>query len=129
MKAKSTASRTVRFKANDLPAASSAEMAALKRRSRSGVANTSDIAESRVGKQRGESTSACVSRGMLQAAILAELGHRGLTRYELWKRAHAHCPKLPESAVYEFLRGTRQVGVEYVEAMLQALDLCIRPAA
>jgi len=39
------------------------------------------------------------------------------------------CPKLPSSAVYEYLDGRRQAGVTYVEAMLDALGLEVRPKA
>ena len=62
----------------------------------------------------------------IRDAIRRELGRRQITRYELWKRARAHCPTLPESAVYEFLRGERQIGLEYVEALLAAVDLEVR---
>ena len=59
-------------------------------------------------------------------AIRGELGRREITRYELWKRARVHCPTLPESAVYEFLRGVRAIGLDYVEALLAAVDLEVR---
>jgi hypothetical protein len=62
----------------------------------------------------------------IRDAIRRELGRRQITRYQLWKRARAHCPTLPESAVYEFLRGERQIGLEYVEALLAAVDLEVR---
>jgi len=40
--------------------------------------------------------------------------------------ARAHCPTLPESAVYEFLRGERQIGLEFVEALLAAVEIEVR---
>lgn len=67
-------------------------------------------------------------RGPVSLAILNELGRREMTRYELWRRAREHCGSLPESAVYEFLRGQRQIGVVYLEAIMAALDLSLRPA-
>ncbi len=61
----------------------------------------------------------------VRRAILAELGRREMTRYELWKEARAHCPRLPQSAVYEYLRGQRNIGLNYAEALLQAMGLVI----
>jgi hypothetical protein len=48
-----------------------------------------------------------------------------MTRYELWKRARAHCPTISESAVYEYLRGQRQIGVAYVEALMRAAGVVV----
>lgn len=66
-------------------------------------------------------------RSAVRDAILRELGRREMTRYELWKRARKGCPTLPESAVYEFLRGQRQIGINYIEALLEALHFTIVP--
>jgi len=43
--------------------------------------------------------------------------------------AKEHCPTLPNSAVYEYLDGRRQVGGNYIEAMIEALGLEVRPRA
>jgi hypothetical protein len=59
----------------------------------------------------------------IRSAILAELGRRRLTRYQLWKIARNDCPTLTQSAVYEFLRGFRQLGLRYIEALMVALSL------
>jgi hypothetical protein len=67
--------------------------------------------------------------GGIRGAIILEMGRRGLTRYQLWKIARKHCPSLPNSAVYEYLDGRRQVGGNYIEAMLSALALEVRPRA
>jgi len=56
----------------------------------------------------------------IREAVLNELGRRDITRYQL-------CKTLPESAVYEFLRGQRAISVDYCEALLKALDLGVRP--
>ncbi len=61
--------------------------------------------------------------GRIRSAILAELGRRQMSRYRLWKIARKDCPTLTQSAVYEFLRGVRQLRLGYVEAMLWALNL------
>ena len=66
--------------------------------------------------------------GPIARAILAQLGRQRMTRYRLWQNAKVYCPTLTESAVYGFLGGTRQVGVPYVEALMQAVGLAIVPA-
>ena len=50
-----------------------------------------------------------------------------MTRYELWQAARVHCPRLPASAVYEFLRGQREIGLPYAEAILEAAGLVVAP--
>jgi hypothetical protein len=98
-----------------------------------GPIDTSDIPERKIGSARvwRDAQGRLPKRvpNMVSDAILKELGRRKMTRYELWKAARAHCATLPESAVYEFLRGQRQIGVKYLEAMLVALKLRIVPAA
>jgi hypothetical protein len=59
----------------------------------------------------------------VRRAILESLDDHGMTRYELWKKARAHCDTLSRSAVYEYLRGVRDIGVEYAEALMMAADL------
>ncbi len=61
--------------------------------------------------------------GRLRGAILASLDHHKMTRYELWKKAHARCESLSASAVYEYLRGEREIGSEYMEALIDAAKL------
>jgi hypothetical protein len=43
-----------------------------------------------------------------------------MTRYRLWQKAQAQCRTLSQSAVYEYLRGERDIGVTYVEALMAA---------
>ena len=62
----------------------------------------------------------------LRSAILEGLRRRGMTRYQLWQEARAHCETLTTSAVYEYLRGQRDIGVPYVEAMMKAVGLVVR---
>ena len=66
-------------------------------------------------------------RSQIRDAILEQLDRRDLTRYQLWKSARKHCPTLPESAVYEFFRGQRRIGLEYIEALLHATGLSVQP--
>jgi hypothetical protein len=46
-----------------------------------------------------------------------------MSRRQLWREARKYCATLPESAVYEFLAGTRQIGLAYIEALLEAMNL------
>ena len=62
----------------------------------------------------------------IRAAILAELDRRKMTRYKLWKKARVLCGTLPRSAVYEYLRGQREIGLPYAEAMMQDVGLVVR---
>ena len=62
-------------------------------------------------------------RSQIRSAILAELGRRQMSRYQLWKTARKYCPTLTQSAVYEFLRGIRQLGLAYIEALLATQDI------
>lgn len=93
--------------------------------------DTSEIPERRPGgtmraRRSPEGRPTAPPESAIRDAIRRELGLRQITRYELWKRARVHCPTLSESAVYEFLRGERQIGLEYVEALLVAVDLEVR---
>ena len=63
----------------------------------------------------------------IRTAILAELERLRMTRYQLWRKAQAHCETLTASAVYEYLRGRREIGILYVEAILKTLDLVVGP--
>ena len=67
--------------------------------------------------------------GGIRGAIIREMQRQGLTRYQLWKKARYFCPKLPSSAIYEYLDGRRQAGGTYIEAMLNALGLEVKPKA
>ena len=54
--------------------------------------------------------------GPVRRAILDSLEQNNMTRYQLWKKAHARCKTLSASAVYDYLRGARDIGIEYAEA-------------
>lgn len=122
--------RIIRKSAAQIPAPTAADLDRL-RKVMDGPIDTSDIPELTPGFKRvrrdSEGRPPRYHRGPVCEAILKELGRRDMTRYELWQRAREHCPTLPESAVYEYLRGQRQIGVIYLEALLAALDLTLRP--
>lgn len=125
------APRIVRMKASELPRPDRAELEALKAMPDSEI-DTSDIPE-RTGPVyrvvRGpDGRLPRPAPSPLRRAILAELQRREMNGHRLWKAARRFCPTLPESAVYEFLSGQRQVGLAYLDAMLTALELTVRPA-
>src|SRR5262245_50001637 len=114
--------RVVRRKAADIPAATEADLDRLEA-AMNGPIDTTDIPE-RSGPLRPISRDARGHRGgTIQAAILDQLGRLHMTRYRLWKEARKFCPTLSESAVYEYLRGQRDIQVSNVEALLEAAGL------
>ncbi len=61
----------------------------------------------------------------IRIAILSELKRRGISGHQLWIEARKYCETITESAVYEFLAGKRQVGLAYLDAMMEAMDLTV----
>jgi hypothetical protein len=123
-------SRTVRKSAGEIVPSTSRDLERLRRMADRDI-DTSDIPERKPARavrarRTREARVFNPAPSAIRDAIRRELGRRQITRYELWKRARALCPTLPESAVYEFLRGERQIGIEYVEALLSAVDLEVR---
>jgi len=128
MARRSQKSRTVRISAAEVPTASRQALARLRAAMESPI-DTSEIPEGRPGSARARRAAAGarppVVPSRIRDAILSELGRQAITRYELWKRARAFCPTLSESAVYEFLRGQRQIGLSYVEALMAAVGVSV----
>jgi hypothetical protein len=62
-------------------------------------------------------------KSMIREAVEREMQHLDLTVYRLWQRARAHYPPLSQAAVHEFLKGTRQLELPSVEALLAAVNL------
>jgi hypothetical protein len=117
MKTKSGKGNLVRISAAELPAATAEELDALER-AMEGPIDTSEIPERRTMKRHGP----------IWNAIVGEMHRRGMSGHGLWKLAREHCPRIPESAVYEFMADKRSVRVEYADAMLMALDVRLAPA-
>lgn len=97
-----------------------------------GPVDTSDIPERtgpvrRVPRDAPGRLSSPVG-GPIRVAILKALQRRGMSRHELWKAARTRCSTLSESAVYEYLRGDRDIGVRYAEALIEASGLTIARA-
>ena len=123
----SASGKFVRISADEIPAHTPRDMARLKAAMDIPVDPSEDL-ESRelVGSQvRRDPSGRILKRplGPLRAAILASLDRHQMTRYELWKKAHARCDSLSASAVYEYLRGDREIGSEYMEALIEAASL------
>jgi hypothetical protein len=131
MSAKLKDAKIVRKTIADISAPSAPDLARL-RKAMAGPVDTSEIAARQIPPQyplvrdaRGQVPKK--RPNLIRDAILAELGRRKMTRYELWKRANQHCARLPNSAVYEFLLGRRAISVDYCDAMLRALGLGVAP--
>jgi hypothetical protein len=92
--------------------------------------DTSDIPECSGGERliRDEHWKLVPQKSVLRDAIVAAMTEQGLTAYALWKLAKVHCPTLSESAVGEFLKGKRAIGLRYVESLLAATGLTVTPA-
>jgi hypothetical protein len=130
MSRKSAASNLVRRAPGDIPPATPGHLAQLLT-AMDGPVDTSEISETRGHATRiHRNASGRLPRprpSPIRQAILEALKRRGTTRYQLWKEARTHCPTLNQSAVYEYLRGQRDIGVPYVEALLKAGGLVVRP--
>ena len=125
-KPSASASKLVRLSAADIPASTPEELQRLEAAMDQPV-DTSDIPETtRLGPLVKRDASGRLQRnkvGPICKAILSALGRRRMTRYGLWKKANTLCPTLSQSAVYEYLRGERDIGVVYAEALMAAAGL------
>ena len=119
--------KLVRYTASTLPKATQADLDRLRAIDENQI-DTSDIPEQDLSSDKWI-TPAKRRQARLRTAIDAEMKRRGMTRYQLAKVAQRYCSSLSESAVYEYLAGQRQVGADYIEAMLAALELEVVPKA
>jgi len=117
MKSKRAKSDVIRIHAVNLPATSTDHLDRLEG-AMAGPIDTSDIPVMKSMKRHGP----------IWTAIVNEMMRQGLTGHRLWKKAREYCPRIPESAVYEFMKDRRSVRVEYADAMLQALNLKLTSA-
>jgi len=128
MSPKSNERRVVRKAAHEIKRSSQAELAKLAAVTDAGI-DTSELAERTASAKRlvrdGDGRIMRSGGSAIREAILAELKRRGTTGYQLWIEARKLCRTIPESAVYEFLAGKRQVGLAYLDAMLEALELTV----
>jgi hypothetical protein len=64
-------------------------------------------------------------RSAIRETVAAAMTAKGMTAYALTKAAKAYSPTISETAVGAFLKGTRSIGLEYLEAILDALGLTV----
>jgi len=122
--------RAVRRSAGRLPAVRAEDLLRLKRASARAV-DTSDLPErpnAALGARPSAARLLSAERpSLLREAIVKEMARQNLTAYALTKHAKVFCETLSQSAVYEFLKGQRQLEVRYADALLRTLRLQIVP--
>jgi hypothetical protein len=126
MPKKSGANKLVQFSAAELPERTSQDLDRLEAAMRIPVQPGEAEEGKNVGPRVRRGTSGDLPErplGPVRRAILASLDRHNMTRYQLWKKARAHCHRLSASAVYDYLRGVRDIGVEYAEALMKAAKL------
>jgi len=120
------ANKLVRRSAADIPDPTPEELDCIKI-AMAKVIDTSDIPEiKKLGPRPKRDPSDRLQKKPLnpiRKAILSALGHRQMTRYRLWQKANALHLTLSQSAVYEYLRGERDIGVASVEALMAVAGL------
>src|SRR5271166_75865 len=120
MRKKSAKSKIVIKNAEDVSAATEADLARL-HQAMGGPIDTSEIRErkGRFNRLGRDSTGRLPTRNsIVRDAIVRELKHLKMTPYRLWKEARTHCPTLSQSAVHEFIKGQRQLELPYAEALM-----------
>jgi len=125
MPKKSSASKVIRKAASEIKPATTADLDRL-RGAIEGPIDTSEVPENRSGfhrLKRGPQGRLPRRRSVIREAIKRELESRKMTPYRLWKEAVCHCPTISQSAVYEFIKGERQLELPYAEALLAAVNL------
>jgi hypothetical protein len=90
--------------------------------------DTSDIPEMAGGQRlyRDENGRLPRRRSVVRETIAATMAEREMTNYALWRAAREHCPTITETAIGQFLKGQRSIGLEYLEAIMAALGLELR---
>lgn len=118
--------KTVRWKAGDLPPITPERLAELKAIPDEAI-DFSDIPECAGGARLRRDADGRLPkrRSVIRDAIAASMAERGMTTYALWKEAKVHCPTISETAVGEFLKGRRSIGLEYIEALMTASGLTV----
>ncbi len=122
--------KIVRREADQIPATSAQELERMLAIPDEAI-DPSDIPERPVERQRlirdPDGRLPKKRRGLIRDSIAAVMVEREMTPYSLWKAAREQCPTISETAVGEFLKGNRSIGLDYLEAMMTALELTITP--
>jgi hypothetical protein len=123
---KNSEDRIVRRRADGIPPISSDRLAEIQA-IRDEDIDYSDIPQLPRGPRlrRDENGRLPERNSVIRDAILSAMSERGMTTYALWKEAREHCPTITETAVGEFLKGQRSIGLGYIEALIAAAGLTI----
>ncbi len=126
--AKPSAGKIVRKKAGQIPATSPEELARMLAIPDESI-DLTDIPEQPAGGRltRDEAGRLPVRPSFLRDAIAAAMAERNMSTYALWKEAKATCPTISETAVGEFLKGKRQIGLAYLETLMTVTGLTVVP--
>ena len=118
---------TVRRTADQITKSSPSELASLLASPDDSI-DTSDIPEHASERQRlrrDDNGRLPRRRSVFREAVVAEMKVQGVSAYALCKEARQHCPTISETAVGEFLKGQRSIGIDYLEAILLALNITL----
>jgi hypothetical protein len=122
---KNSEAEIVRRNADQIPATSAEDMARLLAIPDKSI-DTSDIPE-RTGERRRLRRDVDgrlpKRRSKIREKIIEAMQDRGMTTYALWKEARTFSPTISETAVGQFLKGERSIGIEYLEAIMEALSM------
>jgi hypothetical protein len=123
---KNSEDKIVRYRAAEIPPISPERLADIQGIPDDAI-DFSDIPEMPQGQRLRRDANGRLPRrnSVIRDAILSAMSERGMTTYALWKEAKEHCPTITETAVGEFLKGQRSIGLAYVEALLAAAGLTI----
>jgi hypothetical protein len=121
---KDSEARMIRRKAGEIPRTSPEEISRMLA-IRDEEIDFSDIPERAGGQRlyRDENGRLPRRRSIVRETIAATMAEREMTNYALWKAAKEHCPTITETAIGQFLKGQRSIGLEYLEAIMAALGL------
>ena len=118
-------SRTVRRRAGAIPPLTPEAIARLESIDEDSIDHSDIPDQSSADRLVRDESGRLPRRSMIRDAVTSVMVDRQLTTYALWKEARAYCPTISESAVGEFLKGRRQIGLDYAEALMAATGLTI----
>jgi hypothetical protein len=117
--------KIIRLSASEIPELTPEELDQLEAIDENSI-DTSDIPDMSSAERLFRDESGQLPRkSAIRDAVSSVMAERHLTAYALWKEARVHCPTISESAVGEFLKGKRQIGLDYAEALMAAAGLTI----
>jgi hypothetical protein len=118
-------SRTVRRRAGAIPPLTPEAIARLESIDEDSIDHSDIPDQSSADRLIRDESGRLPRRSVIRDAVAGVMAERHLTTYALWKEARVHCPTISESAVGEFLKGQRQIGLDYAEALMAAAGLSL----